>query len=88
MNKYFYKITEAIFEPPKDVEYSEVDHKVLNEEVKNTEIIVNASNVIEAAKKAEGILNEIVTSQFSNFPKITFYKFALSIFRVEEVNSS
>ncbi len=85
MKRYFFKITSAKFTAPKEIEYNELEHKILNEKIKDIEIIVLAENVEDTNAKVEEILKEIISSQLLDFPLITFYKFGVKIETIEEL---
>ena len=83
MKKYFFKLTEAVFQAPKEIEYNEVEHKILNESIRDIEIVVSAGNIEEANIKVEESLKEIISSQFSDYQKTRSYKFAVRIAKIE-----
>lgn len=85
MRKYFFKLTEAVFQAPKEIEYNEVEHKILNESILDIEITVAARNIQEANVKVDECLQEIIVAQFSGHPRINNYKFGVKIARIEDV---
>lgn len=85
MKKYFFKLAETIFQAPKEIEYNEVEHKILNESIRDIEIVVSAKNIQDANVKVDECLQEILSSQFSNQPRINNYKFGVKIARIEDV---
>ena len=85
MKKYFFKLTEALFQAPKEIEYNELEHKILNESIRDIEIVVSANNIEEANIKVEQSLKEIISSQFSDYREIKSYKFGVSIAKIEDL---
>lgn len=85
MNKYYYKFTTSIFQAPKEAEYDEVQHKILNEHIKDIEIIVIAEEASQAGNKMQLRLKEIIEWQFKNDPSVRHYKFNTKLFKIEEI---
>ncbi len=86
MKRYFFKITSARFTAPKEVEYNELEHKILNEKIKDIEIIVLAEKIEDTNIKVEETLKEIISSQLLDFPLIKFYKFGVKTDKIEELS--
>lgn len=84
MKKYYYKLTTSIFQAPKEIEYNEVEHKILNEHIKDIEIVVIAEEANQAGNKMQERLKEIIEWQFKNDLTIKYYKFNVKLVKIEE----
>ncbi len=85
MNKYRFSVTDAKFVAPKEIEYNEVLHKILNEEVEDIKLTALADDVNAAMVKANKMINEIMMVAFQHYPNIQHYKFTVKIEEIEEL---
>lgn len=86
MKRYLFSIDKVIFiqsSPP--IAYDEVQHKMINEKIKELSIIVLAKDIKEAEEKIIPSLNEIVLYNFGDRENISNYKFVPTLVKVEEI---
>ena len=85
MKKYVFFPQTALFNPPLQAPYSEVEHKILAEECIKYRVIVIAGDIKEAFEKAKKDMSDLIGVNYGNMKSIQYYSFPLKVLSVEEL---
>ncbi|MCL4363804.1 hypothetical protein M1328_01035 [Patescibacteria group bacterium] len=85
MKKYVFQVTSSIFQASRDVQYNELEHKILNEKIDGIEIVIKVDKLDDVNNKIEENLKEIIVLNFLDYPNIKNYKFKVKVVKIEEL---
>jgi hypothetical protein len=83
MNKYTFKILPAIYSATQTSAYNEVEHKILNQNIEEIRILIEASDMKESFERAKNELSQIIAYNFGDIQNIDNYAFRLRIVEVQ-----